>query len=51
VCGAGKTHAALLLLLLLLLAGVHAQVYGFGDADGAPADVSIPTMYDVYLRP
>ena len=24
---------------------------GFGDADGAPADVSIPTLYDVYLKP
>lgn len=24
---------------------------GFGDADGAPADVSIPTLYDIYLKP
>ena len=29
----------------------HYAVYGFGDADGAPADVSIPTLYDIYLRP
>ena len=29
----------------------HYAVYGFGDADGSPADVSIPTLYDVYLRP
>ena len=26
-------------------------MYGYGDADGSPADVSIPTLYDVYLRP
>lgn len=25
--------------------------YGYGDVDGAPADMSIPTLYDVYLRP
>lgn len=24
---------------------------GYGDADGAPADVSIPTLYDIYLKP
>ena len=29
----------------------HYAVYGFGDADGSPADVSIPTLYDIYLRP
>lgn len=29
----------------------HYAAYGFGDADGAPADVSIPTLYDVYLKP
>ena len=29
----------------------HFAAYGFGDHDGAGADVSIPTLYDVYLRP
>eukprot|EP00659_Diplonema_papillatum_P023073 gene23073-35355_t len=29
----------------------HFAAYGFGDHDGAPADVSIPLLYDVYLRP
>jgi hypothetical protein len=29
----------------------HFAVYGYGDVDGAPADVSIATLYDVYMRP
>ena len=29
----------------------HFAAYGFGDHDGAPADVSTPTLYDVYLKP
>jgi beta-glucosidase-like glycosyl hydrolase len=29
----------------------HYAAYGYGDADGSPADVSITTLYDIYLRP
>eukprot|EP01060_Flectonema_neradi_P011726 TRINITY_DN18739_c0_g1_i1.p1 TRINITY_DN18739_c0_g1~~TRINITY_DN18739_c0_g1_i1.p1 ORF type:complete len:821 (+),score=143.70 TRINITY_DN18739_c0_g1_i1:56-2518(+) len=29
----------------------HYAAYGFGDHDGAPADVSISKLYNVYLRP
>eukprot|EP01059_Diplonema_ambulator_P005338 TRINITY_DN15083_c0_g1_i4.p1 TRINITY_DN15083_c0_g1~~TRINITY_DN15083_c0_g1_i4.p1 ORF type:complete len:823 (+),score=219.82 TRINITY_DN15083_c0_g1_i4:52-2520(+) len=31
--------------------GKHFAAYGYGGHDGAPADVSIPALYDIYLRP
>eukprot|EP01064_Diplonema_japonicum_P020560 TRINITY_DN3014_c9_g1_i1.p1 TRINITY_DN3014_c9_g1~~TRINITY_DN3014_c9_g1_i1.p1 ORF type:complete len:825 (+),score=158.14 TRINITY_DN3014_c9_g1_i1:60-2477(+) len=29
----------------------HFAAYGYGGHDGAPADVSIPALYDIYLKP
>jgi beta-glucosidase len=29
----------------------HYVAYGYGNADGSPADVSLYTLYNVYLRP
>ena len=35
----------------LVSQGKHFAAYGFGDHDGAPADLSIPLLHDVFLKP
>ena len=38
-------------ILLTRLVAQHAAAYSFGGKDGAGADLSERTLYDVYLRP